>query len=106
MGAGNLAHTGIRSPDRPARSGPLYRLSYPGPTSRHLVSQILYGNNVRTFGKVLLNDAVGCSDYTAVVTDERVWNIGGTILTEETEALGDKLGPVPLCTPQIPHRMV
>jgi hypothetical protein len=24
-------HTGIRSPDRPARSESLYRLSYPGP---------------------------------------------------------------------------
>ena len=30
-GAGNLAPTGIRSPDRPARSESLYRLSYPGP---------------------------------------------------------------------------
>jgi hypothetical protein len=28
-GAENLAHTGIRSPDRPARSQSLYRLSYP-----------------------------------------------------------------------------
>jgi hypothetical protein len=34
-GAENLAPTGIRSPDRPARSQSLYRLSYPGP---------LYGN--------------------------------------------------------------
>jgi hypothetical protein len=30
-GAENLAPTGIRSPDRPARSGSLYRLSYRGP---------------------------------------------------------------------------
>jgi hypothetical protein len=30
-GAENLAHTGTRSPDRPARSESLYRLSYPGP---------------------------------------------------------------------------
>jgi hypothetical protein len=29
--AKNLAHTGIRSPDRPARSQSLYRLSYPCP---------------------------------------------------------------------------
>ena len=29
-GAENLASTGIRSPDRPARSESLYRLSYPG----------------------------------------------------------------------------
>jgi hypothetical protein len=27
----NLAATGIRSPDRPARSESLYRVSYPGP---------------------------------------------------------------------------
>ena len=33
-GAENLAPTRIRSPDRPARSQSLYRLSYPGPT-RH-----------------------------------------------------------------------
>jgi hypothetical protein len=30
-GAENLAPTGIRSPDRPARSQSLYRLSYRGP---------------------------------------------------------------------------
>jgi hypothetical protein len=30
MGAKNLVPTGIRSPDRPARSQSLYRLSYPG----------------------------------------------------------------------------
>jgi hypothetical protein len=29
-GVENLARTGIRSPDRPARSQSLYRLSYPG----------------------------------------------------------------------------
>jgi hypothetical protein len=32
-GAENLAPTGIRSPDRPARRESLYRLSYPGPLS-------------------------------------------------------------------------
>ena len=31
-GAENLAPTGIRSPDRPARSESLYRLSYTGPS--------------------------------------------------------------------------
>jgi hypothetical protein len=30
-GAENLAPTGIRSPDSPARSKSLYRLHYPGP---------------------------------------------------------------------------
>ena len=33
-GAENLAPTGIRSPDRPARSESLYRLSYRGPPFR------------------------------------------------------------------------
>ena len=32
-GAENLARTGIRSQDRPARSESQYRLSYPGPVS-------------------------------------------------------------------------
>jgi hypothetical protein len=35
-GAENLAPTGIRSPDRPARSESLYRLSYPGPQATFL----------------------------------------------------------------------
>ena len=33
-GAENLAITGIRSPDRPARSESLYRLRYPGPHNK------------------------------------------------------------------------
>jgi len=35
-GAENLALTGIRSPDRPARSKSLYRLSYPDPETVHI----------------------------------------------------------------------
>ena len=34
-GAENLTPTGILSPDRPARSQPLYRLSYPAHNFRH-----------------------------------------------------------------------
>jgi hypothetical protein len=30
-------------------------------------------------------------------------NDGGMMLTGETEKLGEKTGPVPLCPPQIPH---
>ena len=33
MGAENFAPTGFRTPDRPALSESLYRLSYPGPCS-------------------------------------------------------------------------
>ena len=35
--AENLAPTGIRSPDRPARSESLYRLSCPGTQPKHVV---------------------------------------------------------------------
>jgi len=38
MGAENLALTEIRSPDRPARSESLYRLSYPGPMQGWVLS--------------------------------------------------------------------
>jgi hypothetical protein len=38
-GAENLALTGIRSPDRPARSESPYRLSYPGPISLKLATR-------------------------------------------------------------------
>jgi hypothetical protein len=54
-GAENLAPTGIRSPDPPACSQSLYRLSYPGPnfstsiTSKHKIFQIMFPqNNVDT----------------------------------------------------------
>jgi uncharacterized protein YkuJ len=39
-GAENLASTGIRSPDRPARSGSLYRLSYPNPLRSRLFDDV------------------------------------------------------------------
>ena len=40
-GAENLAPTGIRSPDRPARSESLYRLSHPSPTILKYAPQFL-----------------------------------------------------------------
>ena len=39
--AENLARTGIRSPDRPARSESLYRLSYPNHPFRKILEQNL-----------------------------------------------------------------
>jgi len=39
-GAENIASTGIRSPDRPARSESLYRLRYPGPVGQ-LVPKVM-----------------------------------------------------------------
>ena len=40
IAAENLAHTGIRSPDLPARSESLYGLRYPGPEGRSTVTKI------------------------------------------------------------------
>ena len=40
-GAENLASTGIRSPDLPARSESLYRLSYPGNSKKFAALEIL-----------------------------------------------------------------
>ena len=39
-GAENVTSTGIRSPDRPARSESVYRLSYPGPSSYQQYDQL------------------------------------------------------------------
>jgi hypothetical protein len=39
-GAENLASTGNRSPDRPAWSESLYRLSYPGPRMLHTAIEL------------------------------------------------------------------
>ena len=45
-GAENLAPTGIRSPDRPARSESLYRLSYPGPFKRNQTNTNTYHDHM------------------------------------------------------------
>ena len=46
-GAENLTRTGIRSPDRPARSQSLYRLRYPGSPKINL--ELKYFNSVYCF---------------------------------------------------------
>jgi hypothetical protein len=43
MGAENLAPTGFRSPDRPARTEPLYLLSYAGPHFAVYNAIFIYG---------------------------------------------------------------
>jgi len=42
MGAENLASIGIRSPDLPARSESLYRLSYPAPRKLIYIYMYIY----------------------------------------------------------------
>jgi hypothetical protein len=44
-GAENLAHAGIRSPNRPARNESLNRLSYPGPYIFQKHSKIKFDEN-------------------------------------------------------------
>jgi len=54
-GAENLAPTGIRSSDRPARSQSLYRLSYPGPLLRDtcfIIRSVFDLNLVRSRGYI------------------------------------------------------
>jgi len=53
--AENLASTGIRSPDRPARSESLYRLSYPGHNRRTI-------DNVN-IGYIICTYSSGCIKY-------------------------------------------
>jgi len=48
-GAENLAPTGIRSSDRPARSESLYRLNYPGP----MKSVDIMGNYYKHFVQIM-----------------------------------------------------
>ena len=64
-GAENLAPTGIRSPDRPARSESLYRLSYPGRQLIMRTDEIV--RNKKQFAcrldsrAVVVNDVICCS---------------------------------------------
>ena len=50
-GAENVATTGTRSPDRPARSGSLYQLSCPGPHNKslHLLITCLLSKRKKCF---------------------------------------------------------
>jgi hypothetical protein len=43
LGAESLASAGIRSPDRPARSESLYRLSYPGSIQKYVIDYSVVG---------------------------------------------------------------
>jgi len=52
MGVGNLAPTGIRSPDRPARSESLDRLRYPCPNN----VMVLFSISSQQFFQVAAND--------------------------------------------------
>jgi hypothetical protein len=55
IGAENLAPIGIRSPDCPARSESLYRLSYRGPRNTNVPSTILYLSLMKTKTVVCLS---------------------------------------------------
>jgi hypothetical protein len=55
---------------------------------------------------VLFNCAVSFSDRVRRIAGEWVCSAGGIVLTGKTQVFGGKTLPVPLCLPQIPHRMV
>ena len=57
-GAENLAAIETRSPDRPARSGSLYRLSYPGPHTAikaYMKKPVFIGKELCTDARVLFS---------------------------------------------------
>jgi len=70
-GAGNLASTGIQSPDRLARGQSLYRLRYPAlPPLVPCLYSILWQNRLTT--KLITNARHSCTDYPHV---QPTWNV-------------------------------
>jgi hypothetical protein len=70
-GCENLSHTGIRSPDRPARKESLWRIRYPGPqyqTLRQTISKQWYKNWQRkaksAWRKACLTSTLNITNYT------------------------------------------
>jgi hypothetical protein len=58
-GAEDLAPTGIRSPDRPARSESLYQIRSPGPKIRKLQEELMT-SALRYVGPLFYLRIVGC----------------------------------------------
>jgi hypothetical protein len=75
-GAENLPHTGIRSPDRPARSQSLYRLGYPG--LRMLEVCDIIGNEISSFRRRVMEAVVLHWSYAAWVRSECFTHEDGT----------------------------
>ena len=105
-GAGNLARTGIRSPDRPARSESLYRLRYPDPLQgdirreKHDIIKYLprdWRKNPKHVGGLLLLFYNCVSNYCAHIginnvklpyrTEYGQYNMRSSILLAETSDL-------------------
>ena len=61
-GAENITHTGIRSPDRPARSESLYRLNCPGPLQQGKAAQCVDKKELERLMAVIVSDTVHCLD--------------------------------------------
>ena len=60
-GAENLAHTGIRYPDRPARSELLYGMRYPG-LQEYANIRVILNLNFKNENVRVLSPVVGCSE--------------------------------------------
>jgi sensor histidine kinase YesM len=81
-GAENLVPTRIQSPDRPARSESLYRLSYPGP---HIYIYMYIYNylqliEILTFWYAALNTNVRYFDVVGL-RDQMMAIAGGSVVT-------------------------
>jgi hypothetical protein len=73
-GAENLAPTGMRSPYHPARSVSLYRLSYPGPRTFHIVVRCVLLFVSRCMIELCIRFLVRNLPYTAF-TMSRKWRL-------------------------------
>ena len=79
--AESLAPTGIRFPDRPARSELLYRLSYPGPWGPYCTKQI----NTRSEQNSEFLIIAGCS-----VEDTVCWGLTPGAIADRQRALEER----------------
>jgi hypothetical protein len=77
-GAENLAHTGIRSPDRPDRSTLLYRLSYPSP----IVMPYIFRTHFHYFRHTYVS-SIRFSQNTAYATINNQQSISSSILSPQ-----------------------
>jgi hypothetical protein len=82
----NLAHTGIRSPDPPARSKSLYRLSYPGSLKK---SSLACNKSLCTSNKDVRRGTImyTLGDRSAYFLTLHVWNTQYALYTRIQERL-------------------
>ena len=86
-GAENLAPTGIRSPDRPARSESLYRLSYPGPHSCNMHHNINFPSTSRSSNESFSFQFFNLNIIFIEITSSKV-NVSACVIKRHIEGVG------------------